>query len=55
MGLTVLIGRYCHSGPVSGDNSILAKLSVMPFCHGAACSILETPVSVSTTSDIDDR
>ena len=26
--------RYCHSGPSNGDNSILTKLSVMPFCHG---------------------
>ena len=25
--------RYCHSGPSNGDNSILTKLSVMPFCH----------------------
>ena len=30
----VFSGRYCHSGPSSGDNSILTKLSVMPFCHG---------------------
>ena len=28
--------RYCHSGPGNGDNSILTKLSVMPFCRGAA-------------------
>ena len=28
--------RYCHSGPGNGDNSILIKLSVMPFCRGAA-------------------
>ena len=28
--------RYCHSGPSTGDNSILTKLSVMPFCRGAA-------------------
>ena len=26
--------RYCHSGPGNGDNSILTKLSVMPFCRG---------------------
>ena len=26
--------RYCHSGPSNGDNSILTKLSVMPYCHG---------------------
>ena len=28
--------RYCHSGPGNSDNSILTKLSVMPFCRGAA-------------------
>ena len=28
--------RYCHSGPGNGDNSILTKLSVMPFCRGTA-------------------
>ena len=28
--------RYWDSGPGNGDNSILTKLSVMPFCHGAA-------------------
>ena len=28
--------RYCHSGAGNGANSILTKLSVMPFCHGAA-------------------
>ena len=28
--------RYCHSGPGNGDNSILTKLSVMPFCRGVA-------------------
>ena len=28
--------RYCHSGPGNGDNTILTKLSVMPFCRGAA-------------------
>ena len=28
--------RYCHSGPSNGDNSILTKLSVMPFCHWVA-------------------
>ena len=32
--------RYCHSGPGNGDNSILTKLSVMPFCHGAAACML---------------
>ena len=26
--------RYCLSGPSSSDNSILTKLSVIPFCHG---------------------
>ena len=28
--------RYCHSGPSNDDNSILTKLSVMPFCHWGA-------------------
>ena len=28
--------RYCHSGPGNGSNLILIKLSVMPFCRGAA-------------------
>ena len=28
--------RYCDSGPGNGDNSILTKLSVMPFCRRAA-------------------
>ena len=28
--------RYCHSGPGNGDDSILTKLSVMPFCRGVA-------------------
>ena len=28
--------KKCHSGPCNGDNSILTKLSVMPFCRGAA-------------------
>ena len=28
--------RYCHSGPDNSDNSILTKLSVMPFCREAA-------------------
>ena len=32
--------RYCHSGPSNGDNSILTKLSVMPFCHGGGGSII---------------
>ena len=36
MHLTVPMGGYCHSGPVSSNNSILTKLSVMPFCHGVA-------------------
>ena len=36
MHLTVSMGRYCPSGPLSSDNSMLTKLSVMPFCHGAA-------------------
>ena len=26
--------RYCHSGPSNGDNSVLTKLSVMPFVIG---------------------
>ena len=32
----ILTDRYCHSGPGNGANSILTKLSVMPFCRGAA-------------------
>ena len=32
----IFTDRYCHSGPSTGDNSILTKLSVMPFCRGAA-------------------
>ena len=28
--------RYCHSGHGNGDNSILTKLSVMPFCRWTA-------------------
>ena len=28
--------RYCHSGPGNGNNSILKKLSVMPFCRCTA-------------------
>ena len=28
--------RYCDSGPGNGDRSILTKLSVMSFSHGAA-------------------
>ena len=28
--------RYYDSGPGNGDNSILTKLSVMPFCRGEA-------------------
>ena len=34
MHLTVPVCIYCHSGPVNSNNSILTKLSVMPFCHG---------------------
>ena len=32
----VCTDRYCHSGPGNGDNSILTKLSVMPFCRWTA-------------------
>ena len=28
--------RYCDSGPDNSDNSVLTKLSVMPFCRGTA-------------------
>ena len=38
--------RYCHSGPGNGDNSILTKLSVMPFCRGTA------EISHSSVDDI---
>ena len=34
--------RYCHSERGNGDNSILTKLSVMPFCHGAAAYNMQT-------------
>ena len=32
--------RYYHSGPGNGANSILTKLSVMPFCRGAQCTLI---------------
>ena len=28
--------RYCHTGPGNGGNSVLTKLSVMPYCRGAS-------------------
>ena len=39
--------RYCHSGHGNGDNSILTKLSVMPFC----CWTAELWCSMNGPSD----
>ena len=51
MHLTVQVGIYCHSGPVSSNNSILTKLSVMPFCHGR--QLLKKPEESITPSVIE--
>ena len=42
--------RYCHSGPGNGDNSILTKLLVMPFCRGAA--VILTLTQLHTTWEV---
>ena len=34
---------YCHSGPGNGDNSILTKLSVMPFLSWGGSIALTIP------------
>ena len=39
--------RYCHSGPGDANNSILTKLSVMPFCRGVAEYIQQPQLSTT--------
>ena len=54
MYLTVPMGRYCHSGPVTSNNSVLTKLSVICGgsivglwnCYDVRCWFYQTRIAI---------